>query len=152
MSAADAIAICHALPTAQVAAVHMDTINPCGLTRAALRDALQRAGTDRRVFIPNDGERLTFTARARFCPQTSVDSSTRRSSHHRPPKHLLSGRVGECQHYPAPARHFVPTQMWASASRRTGTSPNSARSASMNTGRIAATCSSVKAANTGDEL
>ncbi len=58
MSAADVAAVCRALPSAQVVAVHMEAINHCRLTRAALRASLAGQGLLSRVRIPADGERI----------------------------------------------------------------------------------------------
>lgn len=62
MTADDVLAVCQATPDAQIVAVHLETINHCRLTRSALREALERAGFQGRVAIPQDGERLRFTA------------------------------------------------------------------------------------------
>jgi L-ascorbate metabolism protein UlaG (beta-lactamase superfamily) len=45
-----------AAPQATVIAVHMEAINHCVLTRAALRDALNRSAAKPDVLIPRDGE------------------------------------------------------------------------------------------------
>ncbi len=62
MTADDVLAVCQATPDAQIIAVHLETINHCRLTRGGLREALERAGFQGRVAIPQDGERLRFTA------------------------------------------------------------------------------------------
>lgn len=60
MSADDVAAVCRAAPQARVVAVHMETLNHCRLTRAALAEAMAAAGLGDRVSIPADGERLSF--------------------------------------------------------------------------------------------
>lgn len=60
MTAADVVAVCEAAPGAQVVAVHMDSVNHCGLTRAALDAALAADGLQERVGIPLDGQQLSF--------------------------------------------------------------------------------------------
>lgn len=60
MTAADVVAVCGAAPGAQVVAVHMETVNHCGLTRAALGAALTASGLQERVIIPLDGQQLSF--------------------------------------------------------------------------------------------
>jgi L-ascorbate metabolism protein UlaG (beta-lactamase superfamily) len=59
MAAIDVIAVCQAAPDLRAIAVHMETINHCRLTRAALRAALEETGLAGRVLIPADGERIT---------------------------------------------------------------------------------------------
>ena len=60
MDAADVCRVCRSLPSARVVAVHMETINHCILTRAALRTTLTQEGLAAHVDIPQDGETLTF--------------------------------------------------------------------------------------------
>lgn len=60
MDVEDVIQVANAAPQAQIVAVHMETINHCGLTRAALGSAMTEAGLSDRVPIPADGETLTF--------------------------------------------------------------------------------------------
>ncbi|HET9222488.1 MAG TPA: MBL fold metallo-hydrolase [Roseiflexaceae bacterium] len=55
MTADDVAQVCHALPTAQVIAVHMEAINHCLLTRAQLSVRLEEQGLASRVLIPGDG-------------------------------------------------------------------------------------------------
>ena len=59
MTAADVISVCRAAPQAEVIAVHMETINHCGLTRARLASEAAAAGLSERVTIPHDGDALT---------------------------------------------------------------------------------------------
>jgi L-ascorbate metabolism protein UlaG (beta-lactamase superfamily) len=61
MTADDVIAVCRAAPDARVIAVHLEVINHCLLTRAALQTALTGAGLADRVQIPADGERIALT-------------------------------------------------------------------------------------------
>ena len=58
MTAEDVAKVCHTLPDALVIAVHMEAVNHCLLTRADLREKLQREGLAERVEIPADGETL----------------------------------------------------------------------------------------------
>jgi L-ascorbate metabolism protein UlaG (beta-lactamase superfamily) len=60
MTAADVIAVCRAAPELRAIAVHLETINHCRLTRAALRAALVEADLAGRVAIPADGEQMTL--------------------------------------------------------------------------------------------
>lgn len=62
MTAEDVTQVCRAAPTAQVVAVHMETINHCSLTRQALHAHLAQAGLDSQVYIPQDGALLIFDA------------------------------------------------------------------------------------------
>lgn len=48
------------IPEARIMAVHMETINHCRLTRAALKTAIEKAGFERQVLIPQDGDILSF--------------------------------------------------------------------------------------------
>ncbi|MGB8644370.1 MAG: MBL fold metallo-hydrolase [Anaerolineae bacterium] len=60
MSAGDVGAVCRAAPQAIVIAVHMETVNHCGLTREMLRTYLAEQGLAAQVHIPADGDTLTF--------------------------------------------------------------------------------------------
>jgi len=60
MDAKDVMRVAQAAPQAQVVAVHMETINHCVLTRAELAGAIVEAGLSDRIFIPADGETLSF--------------------------------------------------------------------------------------------
>ncbi|HCI79430.1 MAG TPA: hypothetical protein DHW02_07055 [Ktedonobacter sp.] len=62
MNEEDVIQVCRAIPTAQIIAVHMETVNHCLLTRATLRAALESQGLEKQVLIPYDGEILTLSA------------------------------------------------------------------------------------------
>ena len=61
MDVPDVIATCNAAPDALVVAVHMEAMNHCGLTRAALQSALTEAGLGGRVATPADGETLELS-------------------------------------------------------------------------------------------
>lgn len=61
MDVPDVIATCNAAPEALVVAVHMEAMNHCGLTRAALQAALTEAGLGGRVATPADGETLELS-------------------------------------------------------------------------------------------
>jgi L-ascorbate metabolism protein UlaG (beta-lactamase superfamily) len=61
MDAADVLQVCQAVPTAKVIAVHMDAINHCVLTRAALREAVSTSPKKPTVLVPADGEVLTLS-------------------------------------------------------------------------------------------
>ncbi|HET9839732.1 MAG TPA: MBL fold metallo-hydrolase [Candidatus Angelobacter sp.] len=58
MTAGDVVRVCRAAPQAQVVAVHMEAINHCLLTRAALAREAGQAGV--RVEIPDDGGAVDF--------------------------------------------------------------------------------------------
>lgn len=60
MDAKDVIRVAKAAPQAQVVAVHMESINHCLQARAELASGIDEAGLSGRVFIPADGETLTF--------------------------------------------------------------------------------------------
>lgn len=61
MTTEDVLKVAAAAPTARVMAVHMDTINHCLLTRAALRRAVDEEGLSGRILVPDDGERITVS-------------------------------------------------------------------------------------------
>ncbi len=58
MTAEDVERVAASLEDGMVIAVHMEAVNHCLLTRAALRKHLQRAGLSARVRIPEDGEKI----------------------------------------------------------------------------------------------
>lgn len=60
MTAENVAQVCHAAPAAQIVAVHMETINHCGLTRQELQTHLEQANLHQQVHIPQDGTLLTF--------------------------------------------------------------------------------------------
>ena len=68
MSASDVIAVAQWAPTSTVVAVHMEAINHCGLAREDLRTQLKATGLDRRILVPNDGERLELECPDRCIP------------------------------------------------------------------------------------
>jgi hypothetical protein len=49
-----------AAPEALLVASHMEAVNHCLLTRAALREAAEREGFADRLRVPEDGETLTL--------------------------------------------------------------------------------------------
>lgn len=60
MTAEDVVKVCRKAPKAQIIAVHMEAINHCLESRADLRTHLTEKGLINRVFIPIDGEMVTF--------------------------------------------------------------------------------------------
>ncbi len=59
MDAGDVVDVARHAPAAAVVAVHLETLNHCGLTRTALAEKVAAAGV--RVAIPADGETLPLT-------------------------------------------------------------------------------------------
>jgi L-ascorbate metabolism protein UlaG (beta-lactamase superfamily) len=60
MDEEDVCLVCRNIPEAQIVAVHMETVNHCRLTRAALRAKVEEEGLGKQVLIPQDGDILTF--------------------------------------------------------------------------------------------
>ncbi len=60
MTAEDVLSLAAAAPSAHVVVVHMEAINHCRLSRATLREALEREGVSGRVLVPDDGAELRF--------------------------------------------------------------------------------------------
>ena len=60
MTAEDVVRVCRTAPHATVVAVHLGALNHCLLTRADLGLALDEAGVLSQVWIPANGESLTF--------------------------------------------------------------------------------------------
>ena len=60
MNAEDIISVCRETPSAGVVAIHMETLPHCPLTRAELRERLEREGLMGQVRIPRDGEVLAL--------------------------------------------------------------------------------------------
>ena len=58
----DVCQVCRAIPTAQITAIHMETINHCRLNRLALRKRVELEGIAQQVLIPQDGDTLTFSS------------------------------------------------------------------------------------------
>jgi L-ascorbate metabolism protein UlaG (beta-lactamase superfamily) len=58
MTIADVKQVCMAARTAQVVAVHMDAVNHCGLTQAALKHDLLTTGFAEQVWVPADGSQM----------------------------------------------------------------------------------------------
>lgn len=62
MDTAQTLLTCAAAPKAVVVAVHMEALDHCTVSRSILRDSAENAGIDPlRLFIPNDGDTLTFS-------------------------------------------------------------------------------------------
>ncbi len=61
MDEEDVCRVCQSIPQARVVAVHMETVNHCGLTRTALRTKIEEEGLEKQVCIPQDGDILTFS-------------------------------------------------------------------------------------------
>lgn len=63
MDIADTLRVLDAAPAATVVAVHLESLDHCPVTRAALRAAATTAGVGpERLLIPEDGERITIAA------------------------------------------------------------------------------------------
>ncbi|MGE0590033.1 MAG: MBL fold metallo-hydrolase [Cyclobacteriaceae bacterium] len=60
MTDSDVTEVVNAHPKGMVAAVHMDTINHCIVTRAILKEKLVAKGLDKKVAIPEDGEQFSI--------------------------------------------------------------------------------------------
>lgn len=63
MDIPDTLRLLEAAPAATVVAVHLEALDHCTVTRAALRQAADKAGAgSRRLLIPADGQTLRFAA------------------------------------------------------------------------------------------
>ena len=60
MTARDVIEVARFAPRTAVVAIHMEAINHCGLSRAALRSHVSEAGIASRVWIPGDGDTAPY--------------------------------------------------------------------------------------------
>jgi L-ascorbate metabolism protein UlaG (beta-lactamase superfamily) len=60
MTAADVVEVARFAPGTAIVAVHMDAINHCGLSRAALSSRVSEAGLASKVWIPRDGETARY--------------------------------------------------------------------------------------------
>lgn len=60
MTAEDVDRVCRKVPYATVAAVHMETLNHCLLTREMLKKYLTEQGLQNQVYVPQDGEEMVF--------------------------------------------------------------------------------------------
>lgn len=60
MDEKDVCEVCRTIPEATIIAVHMETVNHCRLTRAALRITVEAEGLSEQVRIPQDGDTLAF--------------------------------------------------------------------------------------------
>jgi len=56
----DVVQVCQAAPNTKIIAVHLETVNHCRLTRAALKVRIEKEGLEKHVLIPADGDVLTF--------------------------------------------------------------------------------------------
>lgn len=68
MTAEEVAHVCRACPDTRVIALHMEAINHCLLTRAALDEHLRGAGLRGQVEIPADGDRLVLSGGAGRLP------------------------------------------------------------------------------------
>jgi hypothetical protein len=60
----DLAKVAQAAPQATIVASHLEAVNHCVLSRAALRDFLDEQGLRARVLVPEDGEVCAFSAAA----------------------------------------------------------------------------------------
>lgn len=60
MDTGDLLSMHHALPTAQIIATHLDSVPHNLFTRRILQEQLELAGLPHTIYIPADGETLTF--------------------------------------------------------------------------------------------
>ena len=60
MTAEDVIEVAQGATETAVVAVHMETVNHCGLTRSALASRVAAAGLGSRIWIPRDGETARY--------------------------------------------------------------------------------------------
>ena len=58
---------------------HLESIDHCPMTRARLRDVMEKAGFGERVFIPHDGEQLKLQ-----CDPSAICTSPGRSARRKP--------------------------------------------------------------------
>jgi L-ascorbate metabolism protein UlaG (beta-lactamase superfamily) len=64
MTAEDVVAVARHAPEAQIVAVHLDAINHCLESRAALRERLAAEGLDGRVSVPGDSDEVPLARTA----------------------------------------------------------------------------------------
>lgn len=60
MTDSDVIEVANAHPKGKLAAVHMDTINHCIITRTILKERLAAKNLSKKVYIPEDGEQFSI--------------------------------------------------------------------------------------------
>lgn len=60
MTDQDICTAAEAAPPTCVVAVHMEAADLCTLSRARLKEVVREAGLQERVFVPADGDRLSF--------------------------------------------------------------------------------------------
>lgn len=63
MGTADVAKAASIMPNASIITVHMDAINHCTVSRANMRDFVHQMKLDDRVYVPNDGESVTFPSK-----------------------------------------------------------------------------------------
>jgi L-ascorbate metabolism protein UlaG (beta-lactamase superfamily) len=61
----DLLKVAQAAPRATIVASHLEAVNHCVLSRAALRAFVDEQGLRERVLVPEDGESCAFPMRAR---------------------------------------------------------------------------------------
>ncbi|KUH55780.1 hypothetical protein [Megasphaera sp. DJF_B143] len=60
MDTGDLLTLHHALPTAHIITTHLDSVPHNLFTRCILQEQLELAGLPHTIYIPADGETLTF--------------------------------------------------------------------------------------------
>ncbi|MGK9389626.1 hypothetical protein C6Y01_16310 [Bacillus sp. NMCC46] len=60
MTKEDILDVHRSQPKAQIVACHLEAVNHCLLTRASLKAYIQEHHADQSIFVPKDGESLTF--------------------------------------------------------------------------------------------
>lgn len=63
MGTADVAKAAAIMPNASIITVHMDAINHCTVSRANMRDFVHQMKLDDKVYVPNDGESVTFPSK-----------------------------------------------------------------------------------------
>ncbi len=61
MGTADVARAARIMPQSDIIAVHMDSINHCTVSRKNMREFIRQKNIEKKVHVPNDGERLVFT-------------------------------------------------------------------------------------------
>lgn len=60
MNADDVLSVCREISSAKIIAIHLETLTHCLLTRSELGKKIEQEGLGPRVWIPADGETLSF--------------------------------------------------------------------------------------------
>lgn len=60
MGTADVARAAAIMPKSKLVAVHMDAINHCTVSRKNMREFVRQNKLDKRVYVPNDGETISF--------------------------------------------------------------------------------------------